>query len=310
MPDPIKEEEKQLEEESGISENGGSDIIIEDADDINPEIDYDIGDFAQPPDDEIPHEPAESESAEDYTPAQPAIREETPPEVSPPAPNAESGEEIEEPEDFFLQQQKSMPEKREVLAIETMLKEEKNLEKIAEKIIEGTFLAVDILKKDSIEKFLDFVLLKVKTGIHYIPSLAYPAKRIADSEMEEKIIELINVHLFPDIILPILKYFTRNVHNSDTNLHLAYLVTSEEIITSIYNTFLTFKKDIFEPDRRKKTLNVKRIQQFSPRSDDRFSSPLDAACRFKYILEFIALKQNVEHIYTPEMIMLSKSVPD
>ena len=197
------------------------------------------------------------------------------------------------------------PARNEMIEIEAMLREEKDLEEIAEKIIEGTFLAIDIQKKDSIEKFLDFVLLKIRTGIHYIPSLAYPSKRIADPELEEKIIELINVHLFPDIIIRLLKYFVRNIHDSDTNLYLAYLITSDEIITSIYNTFLTFKKDVFEPDRQKKTLNVKRMQQFSPRSDDRFSSPLDTACRFKYILEFIALVRNVDHIYTKEMISLS-----
>ena len=197
------------------------------------------------------------------------------------------------------------PGREEVVAIETLLKEEKDIEKIAEKIIEGTYLAFDIQKKDSIEKFLDYILQRVNTGIYYIPNLAYPSKRIQDAELENKLIELINVHLIPDIIIRLLKYFTRNIYNSDTNLYLAYLITSDDIIRSIYNTFLAFKKDVFEKDRHKKTLNVKRMQQFSPRTDDRFSSPLDAACRFKYILEFIALKQNVEHIYTQEMISLT-----
>ncbi len=194
---------------------------------------------------------------------------------------------------------------KDITAVETLLKEEKNLEAVAEKIIEGTYEAFDIQKKDSIERFLDFILQKVNTGIYFIPNLAYPAKRIQDRELEDKIIKLINVHLIPDIILRLLKYFARNIHDSNSNLYLAYLITSDDIIRSIYNTFLTFKKDIFETDRKKKTLNVKRMQQFSQRSDDRFSSPLDAACRFKYILEFIALKQNVEHIYTADMISLT-----
>ena len=198
------------------------------------------------------------------------------------------------------------PRERNVfLEIGTLLKEEKDIEKVAEILIEGTFQAIDILKRDSIEKFLDFILQKIKTGIFYIPNLAYPSKRIQDSELEDKIIQLINVHLMPDIVIRLLKYFTRNIHDSDTNLYLAYLITSDVIIRSIYNTFLTYKKDIFETDRRKKTLNVKRMQQFSQRTDDKFSNPLDAACRFKYILEFIALKQNVEHIYTQEMIELT-----
>ena len=54
---------------------------------------------------------------------------------------------------------------------------------------------------------------------------------------------------------------------------------------------------------------MKRIQQFPFTVDSRASSPLDAVCRFKYILEFIAIKQNVEHIYTPDKIKLSKDLP-
>ncbi len=199
-------------------------------------------------------------------------------------------------------------ESSDVIAIETILREEKDLEKIADNIIEGTLQNVDILRKDTIERFLDFVILKVRTGVFYIPNLAFPTKRITDKEFEEKVVKLINNHLFPDIVLPILKYFARNIHDSDTNLYLAYLITSDEIINSIFNTFQLFKKDIFEPDKSKRTLNVKRVQQFSTRADDRFSSPLDAACRFKYILEFIAFKQNVEHIYNEEMISLARGL--
>ena len=61
----------------------------------------------------------------------------------------------------------------------------------------------------------------------------------------------------------------------------------------------------FEPDRNRRCLNVKRIQQFSPRSDDRLSSPLDAAARLKYVLEFILLKKNVSAVYTPEDLRLA-----
>lgn len=198
----------------------------------------------------------------------------------------------------------------EIYIIDGMLREEKDLEEIAQKIFEGTFRAVDILKKDSIERFLDYVILKVRTGNYFIPNLAFPTKRIADPVLEKKIIKLINEHLYPDIIIRILKYFARNVHDSDTNLYLAYLIKSDDIIGAVFNTFKMFKKDIFEPDRKKKTLNVKRMQQFSPRTDEAISSPLDAACRFKYILEFIAFIQNVEHIYTIDMISLSGEVED
>ena len=106
--------------------------------------------------------------------------------------------------------------------------------------------------------------------------------------MEAKIIELINKHLLPDIIIYILKYFSRNIHESDTNLYLANLVTSDEIIESIYSAFKMFRDDIFVEDRDMKCWNVKSLQQCSKTADNRNSSPLDAACRFKYILRYIA----------------------
>ncbi len=195
-------------------------------------------------------------------------------------------------------------ETRVLLDLESLLREN-DMEKIAVSLIEGTFKAYDLLKKDSLDKFLDFVVFKVKTGYPYILSLAYPSMRMYDSLQEEKVIQLLNYHLFPDIILRILKLFTRNIHNADTNLNLAYLIESDDIIRSIYETFLLFRKDILNPDRNRRTLNVKRIQQYPPAKENIHSSPLDAASRLKYILEFIALKQHVEHIYTAGDILLS-----
>jgi hypothetical protein len=199
--------------------------------------------------------------------------------------------------------------KADFLKIEKLIREEKNIEDVAELILEGSYKSVDIFRKDSIDRFLDFIVAKVKTGSYYIPSLAFPTRRMSDKDLEDKIIKLINIHLNPEIIFPLLKYFARNIKDSDKNLYLAYLITSDEIINSIYETFLLFKKDIFSPDPEKRALNVKRIQQFPPTVDTGASSPLDAICRFKYILEFIALKQNVEHIYTPDKIKLSKDLP-
>ena len=193
-----------------------------------------------------------------------------------------------------------------LLDIQALFKDEQDIENIANKILEGTYLDIDILRKDTLDRFLDFVIFMVKTGNTYVINQAYPAKRMADLELEEKIIQLINIHLYPDIILRILKYFTRNVYNPDTNLYLANLIQSDELIKAIFDTFLLFKKDIFMTDRNKRTLNVKRVQQFSPRADNIVSSPLDAVCRLKYILEYIALKQNTTHIFTKEDIALSK----
>ena len=192
-----------------------------------------------------------------------------------------------------------------LLDIQALFKEEQDIENIANKILEGTYLDIDILRKDTLDRFLDFVIFMVKTGNTYVINQAYPTKRMADLELEEKIIQLINIHLYPDIILRILKYFTRNIYDSDTNLYLANLIQSDELINAILDTFQLFKKDILINDRDGRTLNVKRIQQFSLRADNIVSSPLDAACRLKYILEFIALKQNVNHLFTNDDITLS-----
>ncbi len=58
--------------------------------------------------------------------------------------------------------------------------------------------------------------------------------RMIDAELERKIVELINEHLYPEIVLRILKYFTRNIHDADANLHVAWLIRSDAIIRSIY----------------------------------------------------------------------------
>ncbi len=188
--------------------------------------------------------------------------------------------------------------------IDNLLKE-RDLDLIASTILEDTLRDTDILQKDLLDRFLDYVIFKISTGMPYIIHQAYPAKRAIDKELEDKLIRLINENLYPEIVLKILKYFTRNNHDSDTNLYLAYLINSEDIIRAIYDTYVLFKNDIFvsNPDRR--SINVKRIQQVSPRTENKVTSPLDAACRFKYILEFIAIKQRVDHIFSMSDLQLT-----
>lgn len=181
-----------------------------------------------------------------------------------------------------------------------------DLETVARRLSEGSLEMADFMRKDIIDRFLDFVYFKVTTGNVDIPSMAYPTKRMLDAELEKKVIEVINVHLYPEIIFRLLKFFTRNVHDSDTNLYIANLVYSEDIIRSIYDTYRMFKKDIFNVDRDRRTLNVKRMQQYSPRSDNKLSSPLDAAARLKYVLEFFLVKYNMTHLYTREDILLGR----
>ncbi|OHD65738.1 MAG: hypothetical protein A2176_13985 [Spirochaetes bacterium RBG_13_51_14] len=180
------------------------------------------------------------------------------------------------------------------------------LQLVAQRLSEGALEMADFMKKDIIDRFLDFVFFKVQTGNMDIPSMAYPTKRMLDNELEKKVIELINKHLYPEIIFRLLKFFTRNVHEADTNLYIANLVYSEVIIKSIYDTYQMFKRDIFVGNRDKRTLNVKRIQQYSSRSENKLSSPLDAAARMKYILEFFLIKYDVTHLYTREDLLLYK----
>jgi hypothetical protein len=185
-----------------------------------------------------------------------------------------------------------------------------DLEELAIKMTTETLEQEDFMKKDLLDRLLDFIFFKVQTGEVEIVNMAYPTKRMLDKELEKKLIELINIHLYPEIVFRILKFFTRNIHDADSNLYIANLLYSEEIIKSIYDTYRLFKRDIFILDGDQRALNVKRIQQYSSRSENKLSSPLDAAARIKYILEFISLKQNVEAIYTTEDLQLSSTIED
>jgi len=195
-------------------------------------------------------------------------------------------------------------EESKAVNIDNLLKE-RDLDLIASTIVEDTLRDTDILRKDLLDRFLDYVIFKISTGMPYIIHQAYPTKRAIDKELEAKLMQLINEKLYPEIVLKLLKYFTRNNRDPDTNLYLAYMINSEDIIRAIYETYLLFKNDIFVSDPDRRTMNVKRIQQVSPRTENKFASPLDAACRFKYILEFIALKQRVDHIYTMSDLLLT-----
>jgi len=187
---------------------------------------------------------------------------------------------------------------------EFLLKSE-NLDVVAEIILEGTYGEMDFMKKDIIDRFLDFIYFKTQTGFADIPHMVYPIKRMMDSELEKKITVLINEYLYPEIVLHLLKFFSRNIHNPDSNLCIANFITSDEIIRSVFETYRLFKKDVFIADPDRRALNVKRIQQFSPRSDNKLSSPLDQAAIYKYILEYLAIKNRVGHIYTAEDLLLS-----
>lgn len=193
--------------------------------------------------------------------------------------------------------------KSQIYNFEEMLKSN-DVEAVAQRLSEGSLEMADFMKKDIIDRFLDFVYFKIQTGTIDIPHMAYPTKRMMDRDLEKKIIDLINIHLYPEIIFRLLKLFMRNVHDADTNLYIANLIHSEDIIKSIYDAYKLLKKDIFIVDRDKRSLNVKRIQQYSPRSDNKLSSPLDAAARLKYILEFFLIKYKLGHLFTGNDLML------
>jgi hypothetical protein len=179
-----------------------------------------------------------------------------------------------------------------------------SLEDIAEKILDSLYGDTDMMRRDLLDKFLEYIYKRCMTGYVHIPSMAYPTKRMMDKDLEERVKLLINEHLYPDIMLRLLKFFLRNVHDSDSNLYIANLIESEDIINSILDTYNLLKKDIFIASEDDRTLNVKRIQQFSKHSENKLSSPLDACARLKYILEFFAIKKNVSHLYKKEDILL------
>lgn len=194
------------------------------------------------------------------------------------------------------------------VSIENILKSDMALEEAADRILDTVLMENDIVtKKDALDRFIDYVYFKSRTGHDHIVNLAYPSKRIADESIEKKASLLINVHLVPMIIFSLLKFFTRNVQSSDTNLYVAQLLESDEVIQPIYNTFVMFRNDIREKDPSARTKNVKQLQQYVSSAEDRFSSPLDAACRLKYILEYLAITRNVSHLYSLEDIRLSKN---
>lgn len=195
------------------------------------------------------------------------------------------------------------PGKSQLINFDKIIKNE-NLEAVAEKLIESTFAEQHFMRKDAIDRLIDFTFFKVQTGSFHVIHMAYPTKRMHDLELEGKIIRLFNELLYPEIVLRLLKFFARNIHESDTNLYIANLIESEAIIRSIYETFRLFQKDIFIYEPEKKSLNVKRIQQFSPQSDYKLSLPLDACARFKYVLEFFHIRQDVSHIYKPDDIRM------
>lgn len=215
-----------------------------------------------------------------------------------------AGESYESHEDFL---RTINLEEVKFIDFESLLKTDE-LDAVAEKILESALGEIDFMKKDVLDRFLDYIYFKVQTGHIDIPHMAYPTKRMMNSELEAKIIELMNTHLYPEIILRLLKFFSRNIHDPDTNLYIANLITSEDIIRSIFETFKLFKKDIFISNPDKRSLNVKRIQQFSSRSENRLSSPLDQAAIYKYILEFFSKKFNVSDIYTEDDLLLSAPI--
>jgi len=195
------------------------------------------------------------------------------------------------------------PGKSQLINFDKIIKNEK-LEDVAEKLIESTFAEQHFMRKDAIDRLIDFTFFKVQTGSFHVIHMAYPTKRMHDLELEAKIIRLFNELLYPEIVLRLLKFFARNIHDSDTNLYIANLIESEAVIRSVYETFRLFQKDIFIYEPEKKSLNVKRIQQFSPQSDYKLSLPLDACARFKYVLEFFQIRQDVSHIYKPDDIRM------
>ena len=172
-------------------------------------------------------------------------------------------------------------------------------------ILKSNFEEFDSMRGDILDRFIDFVYFKIQTGYWEEFNDAYPTKRMNDKILEKKIMEMMNKYLYPDIVFKILKFMTRNIHDPDNNLFIANLIYSKDIIRSIYNTYILFKKDVYSNNKETRFLNVQKIQQFPTQINNNLSSPLDAAARLKYVLEFLSLKNNTDDIFKKEDILLS-----
>ncbi len=158
---------------------------------------------------------------------------------------------------------------------------------------------------DAVDRFIDFVYFKIRTGYWDNFNDAYPVKRMNDEIMEKNVVSMINEHLYPDIVPKLLKFIARNIYEPDSDLFIANLIFSKNIIRSFYETYILFKKDIGVTDVEQRTANVRRIQEFSGISDPKLSSPLDAAARLKYVLEFFFLSGRSYDMFSMEDIYLS-----
>ena len=172
-------------------------------------------------------------------------------------------------------------------------------------ILELSDEELDFKHKDLLDRFMDFVYFKTQTGYWEDFNDAYPTKRMNDGILEKKIIEILNEHLYPSIVLKILKFMTRNIYAPDTNLFIANLIYSKDIIRSIYDTYILFKKDVYTNDKETRFSNVMKIQQFPVQTNNALSSPLEAAAQLKYVLEFLSLKNNLDDIFKKEDLLLS-----
>ena len=95
------------------------------------------------------------------------------------------------------------PEKSQLINFERIIKNER-LEDVAEKLVESTFVEQHFMRKDAIDRFLDFAFFRIQTGAFDVIHMAYPTKRMHDRDLETKIKSLLNEHLYPEIVLRIL----------------------------------------------------------------------------------------------------------
>ena len=75
------------------------------------------------------------------------------------------------------------PEKSQLINFEKIIKNEK-LEDVAEKLVESTFVEQHFMRKDAIDRLLDFTFFKIQTGSFHVIHMAYPTKRMHDKELK------------------------------------------------------------------------------------------------------------------------------
>ncbi|HQL81247.1 MAG TPA: hypothetical protein PK307_03545, partial [Spirochaetota bacterium] len=78
------------------------------------------------------------------------------------------------------EEEESLPYESQLVDFDDLLRNNA-IENVAQRLSEGALEMADFMRKDVIDRFLEFVFFKVQTGNMDIPNLAYPTRRMLDT---------------------------------------------------------------------------------------------------------------------------------